>query len=284
MKLNPIASTRLACPDCRARIIENEPGVWKCGNGHKYPEIGNALVLRSNLDIHPLSPLGGDGSVAVEKLLASEGLLGFLKKAIGTNYVPYPFDVQGLIKDGQLVLNIGAGMTEKHSPSVVNLDYYLFPSVDVVADANNIPFADNSFDFIVSEFMIEHVETPFRVCSELSRVLKPGGVIYISYPFIHPYHSFPTDYFRYTYSGMRTMFTNMEVVQEGTLTGPSCRWIGSTADMFTLWIKDAKIRAAARAFILTLLSPLKLLDLILNKLPESKCHAVTLFSIFRKHS
>jgi SAM-dependent methyltransferase len=229
-----------------------------------------------------VSPEGGDGSIEVEELLASGGILGFLKKVIGTNYVPYGFNPQELIQPDDLVLNLGSGVADGKSPSTVNLDYFLFPFVDVVADAHNIPFEDSFFDVVLSEFMIEHVKDPSRVCSEISRVLKPGGTLYVSYPFIHPYHSFPNDYFRFTHSGLQAIFAGMEVIREGPLTGPACRWIGATADIFTFWIKVAKVRIAMRALILALLSPMKFLDLAFNRLPESKCHAVTLFSILRK--
>jgi hypothetical protein len=62
------------------------------------------------------------------------------------------------------------------------------------------------------------------------------------------------------------MFVGMDVVREGPLTGPACRWIGATADIFTFWIKVAKIRIAMRALILVLLSPMKFLDLAFNRL------------------
>ena len=44
-----------------------------------------------------------------------------------------------------------------------------------------LPFADNSFDLIVSLQVLEHVQQPTRVVHELYRVLKPGGHLYIAY-------------------------------------------------------------------------------------------------------
>lgn len=40
-----------------------------------------------------------------------------------------------------------------------------------------LPFADGSFDLIVSDATFEHVEKPMLVAAELNRVLRPGGWI-----------------------------------------------------------------------------------------------------------
>ena len=231
--------------------------------------------------MHSISPKGGDGTVSVNNLLSPDGILGFLKRIIGTNFVPYPLKLREYIKPGSLILNVGSGMiSDNHS--TVNLDYFLFPSVDIVADAHNIPFEDGSFDVIQTEFMIEHVKDPFQVASEVSRVLKPGGILYISYPFIHPYHSFPDDYFRFTNNGIRSMFPDMDIIVEGPLTGPACRWVGATADLISFFMPGQKLRLAARGITLALLCPVKLFDMIFNKMAESKNHAVTLFSLLCK--
>jgi ubiquinone/menaquinone biosynthesis C-methylase UbiE len=45
------------------------------------------------------------------------------------------------------------------------------------ADAEALPFADSSFDFIWSWGVIHHSEDTNRVLAELARVLRPGGRI-----------------------------------------------------------------------------------------------------------
>lgn len=49
------------------------------------------------------------------------------------------------------------------------------PESDVQADAHALPFADASFDFILSYAVLEHLHNPFLALSEVKRVLKPGG-------------------------------------------------------------------------------------------------------------
>lgn len=60
-----------------------------------------------------------------------------------------------------------------------NLDYTsadLFsPIVDVKADILDLPFADNSFDVIICNHVLEHIVDDKKAMSELYRVMKPGG-------------------------------------------------------------------------------------------------------------
>jgi SAM-dependent methyltransferase len=46
----------------------------------------------------------------------------------------------------------------------------------------NLPFANQSFDFVYSSNVLEHVQDPARVLAESVRVLKPGGYLFFTYP------------------------------------------------------------------------------------------------------
>lgn len=60
-----------------------------------------------------------------------------------------------------------------------NLDYTTTdlesPLADVKADICNLPFEDNSFDFILCNHVLEHIPDDTRAMRELYRILKPGG-------------------------------------------------------------------------------------------------------------
>lgn len=56
----------------------------------------------------------------------------------------------------------------------------------VYGDALQIPLSDQSVDLVVCASLIEHVATPARVIAEIERVLKIGGICYLSFP---PFYS-----------------------------------------------------------------------------------------------
>lgn len=63
---------------------------------------------------------------------------------------------------------------------------------DVVDDGARLAsFADESVDFVIANHMLEHVEDPVEALVNQSRVIRPGGVLYLSLP--DPRGSFDRD-------------------------------------------------------------------------------------------
>lgn len=52
-----------------------------------------------------------------------------------------------------------------------------------------LPFPEDSFDIVVSDFVLEHVEHPLPFLAEVHRVLKPGGSFFFRTPNKHHYVS-----------------------------------------------------------------------------------------------
>src|SRR5450432_1375499 len=49
-------------------------------------------------------------------------------------------------------------------------------------DAAKMPFPDNSFDIVFSDYVFEHLPEPDRAVQEIFRVLKPGGRFFVRTP------------------------------------------------------------------------------------------------------
>lgn len=74
--------------------------------------------------------------------------------------------------------------------------------IDVYYDGKTLPFAAESFDGIFSSEVFEHLFNLPDILDELNRVLKPGGHMLITLPFVWDEHEIPYDYARYTSFGI----------------------------------------------------------------------------------
>jgi len=87
---------------------------------------------------------------------------------------------------------------------------------DYFYDGKVFPFPDQGFDAVVCNQVLEHVFTPDLFLGEVSRVLKPGGRLLLTVPFVWDEHEQPWDYARYTSFGLKSLLeTNgLEVVEQ----------------------------------------------------------------------
>lgn len=92
-----------------------------------------------------------------------------------------------------------------------------------------LPFADASYDHAAAFEVLEHHPEPRRALSELARVTRPGGRVFLSWPFIFPLHEEPHDFFRYTHHAMDRM-----AVEAGLEPLGHWRTGGSVAAVITL--------------------------------------------------
>ena len=95
---------------------------------------------------------------------------------------------------GEKILDIGCSRgfyvraMEAYTPNVIGVDSSEASVADAVSDkvelgdATNLRFADGTFDKVFSLHTIEHLQDPGALVSEIGRVLKPGGMAVIVYP------------------------------------------------------------------------------------------------------
>ena len=72
-------------------------------------------------------------------------------------------------------------------------------------DGNKIPFDDDAFNSVLCSEVLEHVPNVESTLSEICRVLKPGGKLLLSVPFMWEEHGHPNDFRRYTLEGIRSV-------------------------------------------------------------------------------
>lgn len=115
-----------------------------------------------------------------------------------------------------LVLNLSAGGTVEKNANIIEMEWGLFKNTDVSGDAHSLPFADASFSGVVCCNAFEHYREPLKVVSEIKRVLKAGGFVYILTAFNQPFHMQPHHYFNATPSGVREWFKGFDIKECGS--------------------------------------------------------------------
>ena len=84
-------------------------------------------------------------------------------------------------------------------------------NVDVVINLadGTAPLKDQHFALIVCCSVLEHVQKPWIFADHLVRLLRPGGVLFISVPWVWRWHPYPDDYFRFSWRGVMSLFPDL---------------------------------------------------------------------------
>jgi SAM-dependent methyltransferase len=164
---------------------------------------------------------------------ARGGLLGAAVKAIhGTNQVA-PRECNRLVElvnkgeNRPRLLIIGGGavgsglreLYERRDIDLIAFDIYDSPDVQFIADAHRIPLKDHSVDGVVIQAVLEHVLDPYKVVSEIQRVLRKGGAVYAETPFLQHVHEGAYDFVRFTEGGHRYLFRYFNEINAGVVSG-----------------------------------------------------------------
>ncbi|WP_395053488.1 class I SAM-dependent methyltransferase [Flavobacterium sp.] len=135
------------------------------------------------------------------------------------------YNLNLLLKENSKILILGAGDKIDYyknifnKSTVITSDVHTQFAIDVVLDGHEIPFKDEVFDLVLAAQVIEHTLKPWVFASEIFRVTKTNGYIQIEAPQNYPYHGQPYDFFRFTFTGLRSMFSKCKlynaVITEG---------------------------------------------------------------------
>lgn len=78
-------------------------------------------------------------------------------------------------------------------------------AAEVYYDGRTLPFGEGSFDAVLCSQVFEHVFTPAEFLGEINRVLRPGGLLLLTVPFVWDEHEQPRDFARYSSFGLRAL-------------------------------------------------------------------------------
>lgn len=192
----------IVCPECRQPLDFGATAQCACGFNVNFIE--GVPILRS---------LAQDEQVDYRAESSS------LPRQDSTN-LQIEF-VQQALKSNGLILELGAGIDVCTHPNLIKTDAFVYSSdLDYVVDAHKMPFEDNTFDFIYSLAVFEHLHTPWVAAQEIFRVLKPGGKVYVLTAFMQHLHGYPHHYFNMTTMGAERIFSDFEILHSGP--SPHC--------------------------------------------------------------
>lgn len=111
------------------------------------------------------------------------------------------------------ILDIGSGDSDHttllHSSNdifcldypVTNQRYQNTP--DIFGDACALPVGNETMDVVLLLEVLEHIGEDTQAIHSIKNVLKKGGRLYLSLPFLYPIHDAPYDFRRFTIHGIR---------------------------------------------------------------------------------
>jgi len=145
----------------------------------------------------------------------------------------------------------GQGMealTTNAAFQLVATDVSFGPFTTLICDAHDIPFADETFDGVVVQAVLEHVVDPRRCVEEIRRVLKRHGVVYAETPFMQQVHMGRYDFTRFTHSGHRRLFREFDEIASGPVCGPGMALAWSYQYFLLSFTTSKALRAVMRGF------------------------------------
>ncbi|HEY8970187.1 MAG TPA: class I SAM-dependent methyltransferase, partial [Puia sp.] len=118
---------------------------------------------------------------------------------------------------------------------------------DLLWDGRTIPLAAGCMDSVMLTEVLEHCFDPARLLQETWRVLRKGGYLFITVPFLWPLHDMPYDEYRYTPFSLEKHLRNAGYrnIQVKALGG----WNASLGQMLALWLNRSGLSNKIRRIL-----------------------------------
>jgi len=166
----------------------------------------------------------------------------FIRMRIYESLIKYKNSLSGLLLDvgcGQmpykeLLISSPTKITKYVGLDILNSSIH-GNTPDLTWVNGRIPLLDQSVDSAICTEVLEHCPDPASVLQEIYRVLRPGGNLFLTVPFLWPLHEVPFDEYRYTPFSLKRhladcSFSNIKITALGG-------WDASLAQMIGLWVR-----------------------------------------------
>jgi len=124
---------------------------------------------------------------------------------------------------------------------------------DATWDGTTLPFDTGHFDSALATEVLEHCPNPQGTLNEIARILKPGGFLFFTVPFMWPLHDMPYDEYRYTPTALTRHlsaagFSAIDIK-------PTGGWDASLAQMIALWVRNRPMRTWRKRLLTAIATP-----------------------------
>lgn len=119
----------------------------------------------------------------------------------------------------------------------IGFDYYEGNNVDIVGDAHKLSSyfdEDDQFDIIFTSACFEHFAMPWLVSTEIAKLLKVGGIVFVETHFSYAAHERPWNFFQFSDMGLKTLFSRalgIECIEAG-MSNPMIGRFSTLADEY----------------------------------------------------
>ena len=208
--------------------------VWKKANIARAKREKTRRIYADLIRTETVERIREDGLIdcLAPELAADAGVVE--TDAVSSNpYYPEVLDYIAANPD-KWILDAGSGLRQTYYENVVNFEIVPYDTTDVLGVGEVLPFQDGVFDLVVSIAVLEHVRDPFRCASELYRVLRPGGHLFVAVPFLQPFHGYPNHFYNMTSAGVRNLFRE-PLLHVDQYVPPELKPLWVPAWFFALW-------------------------------------------------
>lgn len=157
------------------------------------------------------------------------------------NWEKYLYEIGN--KPGMRILEIGSrevtgqskARKEFSKAKYIGFDYYPGNNVDIVGDAHKLSSyfkGEEKFDIIYTSACFEHFAMPWIVATEIAKLLKVNGIVFIETHFSHSSHERPWHFFQFSDMALKTLFSKalgFECIEAG-MSNPIVGRFSSLAD------------------------------------------------------